>query len=300
MMNTGVLPKITSIGNELDLRAPAFGELRRTNDIVNDGNALRKRLAEDGYLFLPGLLSVGEVQAARQFVVDQLAELGLLDEAHDRLLAVHKVGVNRAFAPECLTQHNHALQQVLYHGAMLEFYTRLLGGPVRFFNYTWFRVVTAGGHGTYPHCDVVYMGRGTFQLYTSWTPIGNISLATGGLMILENSHRQQDKLRNYLQRDVDTYCTNGKMQPDWDGRLASNPVALREKLGGRWLTTEYQMGDVLVFGMGTVHASLDNQSNGYRLSADSRYQLASEPVDERWIGANPLKHGSKAKRGRIC
>ena len=90
------------------------------------------------------------------------------------------------------------------------------------------------------------------------------------------------------------------MQPDWDGRLASNPVALREKLGGRWLTTEYQMGDVLVFGMGTVHASLDNQSNGYRLSADSRYQLASEPVDERWIGANPLKHGSKAKRGRIC
>ena len=27
-------------------------------------------------------------------------------------------------------------------------------------------------------------------------------------MILEGAHRQTDRLRNYLARDVDTYCTN--------------------------------------------------------------------------------------------
>jgi hypothetical protein len=87
------------------------------------------------------------------------------------------------------------------------------------------------------------MGRGTFHLFTSWTPIGDVPVSLGGLMILEGSHRQQDKLAAYLAKDVDTYCTNRpdageiesgrKVWQDWDGRLSSNPVSLREKLGGR-------------------------------------------------------------------
>ena len=73
-----------------------------------------------------------------------------------------------------------------------------------------------------------------------------------------------------------------------------------KKLGGRWLTTDYQLGDVLVFSMYTMHASLDNQTNQFRLSSDTRYQLASEPVDERWIGETPIGHGVASKRGMIC
>jgi hypothetical protein len=71
-------------------------------------------------------------------------------------------------------------------------------------------------------------------------------------------------------------------------------------MGGRWLTGEFRAGDLLTFSMYTVHASLDNQSKSIRLSSDTRYQLASEPVDERWIGENPIAHGLAAKRGRIC
>ena len=59
-------------------------------------------------------------------------------------------------------------------------------------------------------------------------------------------------------------------------------------------------GDVLTFSMAMVHASLDNQSKRFRLSSDSRYQLASEPADERWIGANPIAHGPAGKKGKIC
>ena len=128
-------------------------------------------------------------------------------------------------------------------------------------------------------------------------------------MILENSHRQAG-LSHYLQRDVDEYCTNRQDAPaiesgtktwqDWDGRLSSDPVTLRAKLGGRWLSTNFQAGDVLTFGMATVHASLDNQSNRFRLSSDSRYQLASEPADPRWTGANPVGHGPAGKIGKIC
>ena len=74
--------------------------------------------------------------------------------------------------------------------------------------------------------------------------------------------------------------------------MTSNPVALRQKLGGRWLTTDFKAGDVLSFSMGTVHASLDNHSKQIRPSTDSRYQLASEPVDERWVGPPPASHGA--------
>jgi hypothetical protein len=77
-------------------------------------------------------------------------------------------------------------------------------------------------------------------------------------------------------------------------------VRLRETLGGRWLTAEFRMGDLLTFPMYTVHASLDNQTDRIRLSTDSRYQSAAEPADPRWIGEQPIAHGVAGRRGRIC
>lgn len=71
----------------------------------------------------------------------------------------------------------------------------------------------APGFGTVPHCDLVYMGRGTHKLFTSWVPWGDIDLRTGGLMILENSLGHEEKIRPYLERDVDDYCENRRM-PD--------------------------------------------------------------------------------------
>jgi len=66
------------------------------------------------------------------------------------------------------------------------------------------------------------------------------------------------------------------------------------------LTTAFQMGDLLTFGMTTVHASLDNQSNRIRISVDTRYQPADEPADERWIAENATPYRADFKRGRVC
>lgn len=52
--------------------------------------------------------------------------------------------------------------------------------------------------------------------------------------------------------------------------------------------------------MFTLHANLDNRTNRVRLSTDSRYQLANEAVDERWVGENPIAHGPDAKIAMIC
>jgi hypothetical protein len=118
-----------------------------------------------------------------------------------------------------------------------------------------------------------------------------------------------DLLEHYVYRDVDTFCENKSKDAEnaksgkwtFSGTLSHNPPVIRNKFGGRWLTTDFQAGDFITFGMFLVHASLDNRSdNRLRISSDSRYQRASEPIDERWVGPNPPGHTTAGKRGRIC
>ncbi len=297
-----------SQGLELDMRPSCFGELECSSSLLGDAEQLRDRMRDNGYLFLRGFLDRNDVLDARREVVDRLAAAGLLEPGSDPLRAVARKGLQIHFHPE-MAENNLPLQRLIYSGRIMDFYRVLFGEDIRHFDFTWLRAV-GPGHGTNPHCDMVYMGRGTRdRLYTAWVPLGDVPMELGGLMILEGSHRQQERLRAYLERDVDTYCTNGRHSDDiesgrknweWSGSLSNNPVSLREKLGGRWLTTNFQMGDLLTFPMHTVHGSLDNPSDLIRLSSDSRYQPASEPADERWIGEKPIGHALAGKRGRIC
>lgn len=307
-MTTATSLQLTGRGFPLDTSDEAFGTLRSSSDIAADFDALRERMDEDGYLYLPGYLDRDEVIEARREITRRMAETDAFLPGTDPMDAVWNPAYQNSFRAD-IPKNNAPLLHVIYGRRMIAFYEGFLGGPVRHFDYTWFRAVAPGQqHTTQPHCDIVYMGRGTKQLFTAWVPYTDITLEIGGLMVLEGSNRA-DKLRPYLERDVDTYCVNGrhaseiesgKRTWEWSGSLSTNPVTLREKLACRWLTAEYRMGDLLTFTMATVHASLDNHSNHIRFSSDSRYQLASEPADERWIGDNPPSHGRAAKRGRIC
>ena len=306
----------------LDISPAAFGELRRSNDIAGDGEALRERLAEEGYLYLPGVLNRDEVLSARRECMERLMQHGALQAGTDPMEGIAALEGSRYYFMESLAENNEPLLRVLYDGAMMALTERLFGGAVRHYDFTWMRAV-GPGNGTQPHCDLVYMGRGTDQLVTAWTPLGDIPLHLGGLIILEGSHREKaGRLSEYLRQDVDTYCENGpnveaiktgKMHwehydgsyREWSGAFTDNAPELRQNFGGRWLTSpEYRMGDVLLFTMATMHASLDNQSDRIRLSSDTRYQPAHLPADPRWIlgehGEKPFAHGQKAKQGKIC
>lgn len=294
--------RLTAQGMELDVSAEAFGPLRSSRALQDNFDALRARMREDGYLYLPGYLDREEVREVRRELINRLEAAGCLDEACPAGQAIARPGRQGYFKPE-LAQDNPSLMRLLYSGRMMEFYSQLLDGPVRHFDYTWLRSVGPGG-GTAPHCDIVYMGRGTTNLFTAWTPLGDVTYEVGGLMILEGSHKNQRLREGYGRKDVDTHCENhNNMRSTGNsgfGALSFQPARLRERLGGRWLSAEFRMGDLLTFSMYTVHASLDNQSQEIRLSTDTRYQLASEPADERWIGENPIAHGEKAKRSHIC
>ncbi len=52
--------------------------------------------------------------------------------------------------------------------------------------------------------------------------------------------------------------------------------------------------------MTMMHGSLDKAIDRIRLSTDTRYQLASEPIDECSVGEKPLGHVAAMKCGRVC
>lgn len=299
---------LQSGGHQLDLAPKHFGSLHDSSGDLANMAALRQRMAADGYLYLPALLDRDLVLEARKTITDRLAAEGALDPDYPSIDAVIRPDRKMAFRPD-LTKKNEPLLQLLYgeDGELMQFWKAFLGREVRHFDFTWLRAVTPG-RGTPSHCDVVYMGRGTPNLYTTWTPLGDVDYAQGGLMVLEGSHRHERLRRTYGQMDVDSYCENREGIAGKDawakgtaGWLSKNPNQIRQSLGGRWLTGEYHAGDVMVFSVYTVHASLDNTTaDRIRFSSDSRYQPADEPVDERWIGDNPVGHGTAGKRGRIC
>jgi hypothetical protein len=306
------MPAVTfplySTGCELDTSPEAFGFIRSSADCIGDAAELGRRLTDDGYLYVPGFFDPALILAARASVTDRLAAEGSLDPAYPAIEGVTKPDLKFSFRGD-LAKHNAAVLRVVYGPELLGFYENLFGEPVRHYDYTWFRGVSRG-MGTHPHCDLVYMGRGTHQLLTCWIPYGDIPLEMGGVMLLEGSHQQSERIKNYLKTDVDAYCENRPKEVEavlhkggWSrpGSLSNNPATLRAKLGGRWLTApEFKVGDFITFGMTLVHGGLDNQTDRIRLSSDTRYQRASQPVDERWIGENPIANTLAGKRGRIC
>lgn len=274
--------KVRFLESELEMGGKYLDDgLRDANGLLHDRAALQKRLDEDGYLLLRQLQDREQVLEARRAILERAAEAGMLDPEAPRMDAV----INRHAKPRTGVQKKFAqtpeYRALVESPAIMGFFERLLGGPVLTFDYKWLRLV-ATGENTGCHYDIVYMGRGTTNLFTCWTPLGDVSLQHGPLAICVGSHRFERMKQTYGKSDVDRDLTAGLFSND--------PVEIVDRFGGKWQTTNFRAGDVIVFGMYTMHASLTNTTNQYRVSSDTRYQLASDPVDDRWIGPAPKAH----------
>lgn len=269
-----------------------------------DGD-LGARLAEDGFVFLRGFLDRDAVRATRTSVLRQMEPDGIFEPDAPLDEGRLRPGADTAFRPD-VANSNAEVQSLLYSPRVMALFESLFGEPAMHYDFTWLRAV---GHGrsTMPHYDTVYMGRGSARVLTMWVPLGDIPLELGGLAVLEGSNRAAGLIETYGRMDVDEWCENKPGVRAVDdrglvsfGALPDHPDELRRQYGSRWLTAEFQIGDVLIFGMHTLHASLDNRTHRLRLSTDSRYQPASEPADPRWIGDDPPGHGPRGAKNTIC
>lgn len=259
--------------------------LRESNDLLGDVPALRQRMAEDGYLLMRGLIDREAVATARQRILEYAAEQQALTPGRPVLEgAMPRDARSVSMMGRKGISHDPAVLGALEHPALFDFWSRYHDEPVLTFDYKWLRAV---GHEEFTgaHYDIVYMGRGSDRLHSCWIPFGDIEVEQGTLAICVGSHNQPgfEKLRR----------TYGRMDVDRDrvgGWFTDDPLEMTQRFGGRWATTDYRMGDVLMFGMYTMHASTTNTTDRYRLSCDVRFQPVADPVDDRWCGENPRGH----------
>ncbi|MEO2046058.1 MAG: phytanoyl-CoA dioxygenase family protein [Pirellulales bacterium] len=253
------------------------------------GETLRRNLNDNGYLFLPDALKREDVLTARNEI---LAELAAVGEICDPSSEGRSTGTSqRGELVDDLGAHwksiseRENLRRVSHAGPIRRIMQSVLGGDVKPYDFLWLRATHVGRASAY-HFDHVYMNRGTDHLLTVWTPLGDVALEEGPIALIEGSHQWDDLIDEYRGFDVEK--DNNRQ-----GHVTMDPVGLASQRGSRLLTAEFRAGDVLIFPMFMLHGSLDNRSptGRVRLSCDTRYQLASEPFDPRWIGANPIGHG---------
>lgn len=288
------MDKTSCNGHPVDLGAAYFGELKASNDILDDVKALQQRAEDDGYIFVRGLIDPNTVLQARREILLKYATVGEIDNIHNDAMDgvlrdssyITQINLD-AFVTSLRTGAHY--ESVVLHPELLGLFKRILGGAVQPFDFRWPRMMRVG-EGCGIHADIPYIGRGTRKVWTSWIPLGDIPHHNGPLIILEGSHKNP-LLDGYFSKDA------AKEKLGW---LERDPVALQKKLGGRWLSTHFLPGDVLCFSGHVVHGALDNNSpqKRCRLSSDTRYQLKDDIKDSRWFGnvANP--YGGDYENGR--
>jgi len=268
-----------------ELGSKYLTRLESSNDLLDDPSALKERFAAQGYLLIRNFHDAQRIAGARSEFVAALHESGCLDPSYPRDKAVMAPGQKSMFwggsAAQLQSQFPTFLE-VASSPRTMTFFSDLLAGPALTYDYKWPRAVASGVSGTGLHYDVVFMGRGTKDVLTMWTPLEDVPLDHGPLALCLGSQHFERVKNTYGQMDVD--------RDNIEGDFSHDPMEMVEEFGGIWATSAFRAGDMLVFGMFMMHVSLRNATPSYRISADTRYQRADEPVDERWMGQSPKGH----------
>ena len=253
-------------------------QLEDSNHLLGDISALRQQIDSAGYLLLRGFFDSAQISRARREILNYMSLQGALQPGTAIDQAVASSDRRGIRFTHSVVQQLPGFLEVVNSDPIMSFFDSFLGGPSMSLDHKWLRA-TPPGHNTGAHYDVVYMGAGSKELYTVWTALDDIPLEMGPLAVCLDSHQHQ-RLR-------ETYGASDAHQNLLKGWFSDDPYELMEKLSFRWASTSFQAGDIMIFGMYLMHGSLDNMSDRFRLSCDTRYQLADAEVDWRHMGGNP-------------
>lgn len=254
---------------------------------------LQAQFAEQGYLWLKGLLNRDKVLWFRERYFEAMQEAGLLladSKPRDGLYSegqVNQQAINKAKAE---LVRSSAYESFCLSDEIWQFYERLLGSAVYLHKRKLLRHVPPQTTiATGAHYDLVYLRGGTDSVCSSWIPLGDITVEMGGLVYLENSHHigremeaEFSRKSAELPREKQISAYNKYM--DKSGWLTKDLPSLAERTDSRWLMANYEAGDMIIHGAYTIHASTNNVDiqGRLRLSTDIRYQRLREEIDTRW------------------
>jgi hypothetical protein len=280
--------------------SPFLQEIVDSRPLVDAGDAegLRARLAHDGYLYIRQGLDREAVLRARALVIEDLKSRGNVlvpgKESEGVLMERCMAGCVPFLEGQNHLTHSPEVLEVLAGDRIRGLLEKVIGSDVTTFDFKWLRAAWNSFY-TGAHVDRVYMGRGSQNVVTTWIPFDDATCELGALAVLEGSHRLPGfkKLQEtYGELDVerDNFTGTGWFATDPEGLAAMDPSAV-------WRIADYRAGDIVMFGMRTVHMSTANTTDRVRISCDIRWQPAADPKDERYFGDVAEKVKARQKAG---
>lgn len=248
-------------------------ELVDSRELFGDWQALRARIASDGYVFLRGLLDADEVRGIGRSGLAQLQSAGWTESGGDPVTALPRTPVHAVRMRDAAGDSGYrriltdpGFNRIPFQSPLTDLMGQILGPagfcyPLKVPRIVYPTALVPQQPGNVIHKDY----RSVQDMFTCWLPLGDVPTALGGLAIKKRSHHSS--------------------------RVRYRPLT---KLEVGWITTDYQPGDVLVFHCLTTHAALPNQSDRMRFSAEYRWQLGDQPAPRRLVvGPRGYEIGSR-------
>ncbi len=255
-------------------------ELRVSNDAMLDGDELRRRLADEGYLFFKRLQDPDKMMELRREMLTVMQEGGWLLPDTDPMDGIADVSRVCTEGDEGYTDVYHKVYALeSFHSSahlpeIMDMIARIAGKPVlphpQKIARLWFPQYTE--HTTPIHQDYVHF-QGSFDTWTAWAPVGDCPAELGGLAVIPGSHK--------VNRVLDHHFSLG----------AGGLSVETEHMDGAWHTTDYEAGDTLIFEALMIHRALPNVTDDrMRVSLDNRYFAVGNPVSEGMMTPHLQEH----------
>ena len=234
--------------------------------MLADPPALRRQAAEQGFLYLRGIVPIEPLMALRRELLELADAHGFVKAGTDLMDGIAALDPRftenmkpyRPFYEDVLRCRSfHALA---HEPALIGLFEALFDGPVAPHSRNIARLIfpDMAKYTTPPHQDFVHI-RGTENTWTTWIPVGDMPDELGGLAIAEGTHKL-----GFLP----THAAYG---------AGGAGVAVPDDTIWRW--SPLAAGDLLTFHSFTAHQGRDNRtSDRLRLSLDYRYQPRHEPI----------------------
>ncbi len=252
-------------------------ELRISNDAMDDPVALQGRMSDEGYLFFRRLQNPDKLRHLRREMMTTIQEAGWLVADSDPMDGIADVttqcteGDNEYSAGYGEVYRLEAFHRSAHWPEVTGMIEKIMGRPIMPHPHVvariWFPQYTA--HTTPTHQDFVHF-QGNFQTLSCWAPVGDCPLELGGLAVIPGSHK--------VNRVLDHHFSLGA------GSLVVDPEAHADEISPAWHSTDYEIGDTLIFPALTIHKALPNYTKDkLRLSIDNRYHAIGDPVSDHML-----------------
>jgi len=269
------------------IKVPEYllGNLIETNLYETKYLDFQNALEEDGYIYIKNVINEDEIAKAREDIFQKLGSVSELKQPFSDGIASGKSNRDIMFPDRGKfweqVSNTSSLRNITNGKTLNSIFDKIFGTPSVGFDFIFLRAV-AGGKFTHMHCDAGFFTRETQKVLTCWLVFTDVPLDKGPLFIIEGSHKYEDIYKKYYGFDVDK-------NKDLKATIESHPIDFAQDRDSRILTAHFNPGDILIFGMYTVHGTFENHAkdNKIRLTCDIRFQPQNEPKDQRYFGINP-------------